>query len=38
MTDRQKNKILAIYQIYITSGVKISESLQAAVDKIRAEK
>lgn len=38
MTDRQKIKILAIYQIYIESGVKISDSLKKAVEKIQNEK
>lgn len=38
MSERQKNKILAVYLIYVTAGVRISDSLKRAVERIEAER
>lgn len=38
MSERQKNKILAVYLILTTAGVKVSDSLKKAVQDIEKEK
>ena len=38
MSERQKNKILAVYLILTTAGVKVSHSLKKAVQDIEKEK
>ena len=38
MSERQKNKIMALYYIYVNAGIKISDNLRKAVDKIESEK
>ena len=38
MSERQKNKLLAVYLIYVTAGVRISDSLKRAVERIEAER
>ena len=38
MSERQKNRIMALYLIYINAGVKVSDSLRKAVQKIENEK
>ena len=37
MSERQKNKILAVYLILTTAGVKVSDSLKKAVQDIEKE-
>ena len=34
MSERQKNKLLAVYLIYVTAGMRISDSLKRAVERI----
>ena len=38
MSEKQKNKLLAVYIILTTAGVKVSDSLKRAVEKIKNEK
>ena len=38
MSERLKNKILALYLIYSNAGVKISDDLKKAVQNIEKEK
>ena len=38
MSEKQKNKLLAVYLILTTAGVKVSDGLKKAVENIEAEK
>lgn len=38
MSERQKNKILAVYLILVNAGVNVSDSLKKAVEDIEKEK
>ena len=38
MSERQKNKILAVYLILTTAGYKVSDGLKKAVEDIEREK
>lgn len=38
MSERQKNRIMALYLIYVNAGVKVSDSLKKAVEKIKDER
>ena len=38
MSERQKNRIMALYLIYTTAGMRISDSLKKAVEKIENER
>lgn len=38
MSERQKNKLLAVYLIYVTAGMRISDSLKRAVERIENER
>lgn len=38
MSEKQKNKILAVYLILTTAGYKVSDSLKKAVQDIEKEK
>ena len=38
MSERQKNKILAVYLILVNAGVKVSDGLKKAVEDIEAER
>jgi len=38
MSERQKNKIMALYYILVNSGAKITDSMKAAVDRIETER
>lgn len=38
MSEKQKNKILAVYLILTTAGYKISDGLKKAVQDIEKEK
>lgn len=38
MSERQKNKLLAVYLIYVTAGMRISDSLKRAVERIEKER
>ena len=38
MSERQKNRIMAMYYILVNSGARISDSMRKAVDKIENEK
>lgn len=38
MSERQKNKILAVYLILVNAGLKISDDLKKAVQNIEREK
>jgi len=37
MSERQKNKIMALYYIYVNAGMRISDSLKKAVESIEQE-
>ena len=37
MSERQKNRIMALYLIYVNAGVKVSDSLKKAHEKIERE-
>lgn len=37
MSERQKNRIMALYLIYVNAGVKVSDSLEKAHEKIEKE-
>lgn len=38
MSERQKNKILAVYLILVNAGVNVSDSLKKAVQDIERER
>lgn len=38
MSERQKNRIMALYLIYVNAGMRISDSLRKAVQDIEKEK
>lgn len=38
MSERQKNKLLAVYLILVNAGVKVSEGMTKAVEKIELER
>ena len=38
MSERQKNKILAVYLILVNAGVKVSDSMKKAVEGIERER
>ena len=38
MSERQKNKLLAVYLILTTAGYKVSDGLKKAVEDIEAER
>lgn len=38
MSERQKNRIMALYLIYVNAGVKISDNLKKIVQNIEREK
>ena len=38
MSERQKNKILAVYLILVNAGVNVSDSLKKAVEGIERER
>ena len=38
MSERQKNKILAVYLILVNAGVNVSDSLKKAVQDIEKER
>ena len=38
MSERQKNKLLSIYLIMVNSGLKVSDGLRKAVEKIESER
>lgn len=38
MSERQKNKILAVYLILVNAGVNVSDSLKKAVEDIEKER
>ena len=38
MSERQKNKILAVYLILVNAGVQVSDSLEKAVQDIEKER
>lgn len=38
MSERQKNRIMALYLIYTTAGMRISDSLRKAVENIEKER
>ena len=38
MSERQKNKIMALYYIYVNAGMRISDSLKKAVESIEQER
>ena len=38
MSERQKNKLLAVYFILVNAGVQVSESMKKAVEKIENER
>ena len=38
MSEKQKNRIMALYLIYVNAGVKISDTLKKAVQNIEKEK
>lgn len=37
-TERQKNKILAVYLILVNAGINVSDSLKKAVQDIEKER
>lgn len=37
MSERQKNKIMALYHIYVNAGMKVSDGLKKAVESIEQE-
>lgn len=38
MSERQKNKLLAVYLILVNAGLNVSDSLRKAVQDIEKEK
>lgn len=38
MSERQKNRLLAIYLILVNSGVKVSDRMRKAVEGIERER
>lgn len=38
MSERQKNKLLAVYLILVNAGVEVSDSLKKTVEKIKNER
>jgi hypothetical protein len=38
MSERQKNRLLAVYLIYVNAGMRISDSLKRAVADIEKER
>ena len=38
MSERQKNKLLAVYLILTTAGVQVSDSLKKAAEDIKNER
>lgn len=38
MSERQKNKIMATYLILVNAGIKVSEGMKKAVEKIEHER
>lgn len=38
MSERQKNKLLALYLIYSNAGMRVSDSLKKIVQNIEREK
>ena len=38
MSERQKNKLLAVYLILTTAGVQVSDGLKQAVEDIKNER
>ena len=38
MSERQKNKILAVYLILVNAGINVSDSLKKAVQDIESER
>ena len=38
MSERQKNRLMATYLILVNAGVKISEGMKKAVEKIERER
>ena len=38
MSERQKNRLLAVYLILINAGVQVSDSMKKAVEKIENER
>ena len=38
MSERQKNKILAVYLILVNAGINVSDSLKKAVQDIEKER
>ena len=38
MSERQKNKLLAVYLILTTAGANVSDGLKKAVEKIKNER
>ncbi len=38
MSEARKNRLLAIYLIYVNAGLKISDGLREAVERIEKEK
>ena len=38
MSERQKNKLLAVYLILVNAGVQVSDSMKKAVEKIENER
>lgn len=38
MSERQKNKLLAVYLILTTAGVQVSDGLKKAVENIEKER
>ena len=38
MSERQKNKLLAIYLILVNAGAQVSEGMKKAVEKIERER
>ena len=38
MSERQKNRLLAVYLILVNAGVQVSDSMRKAVEKIENER
>lgn len=38
MSERQKTRLLAVYLILVNAGIRISESMQQAVNRIEQER
>lgn len=38
MSERQKNRLLAVYLILVNAGVQVSDSMKKAVEKIENER